>query len=144
MGTWLDYWTGDYQEGGLSGRLRNRLGLLDEDGVMEELTVERAVERLDEIREMVPSQHHPVFPQLHFYTAPNSNTKNNNKFPPTFFVHGRVDTAVSVRESINAYMLLRASGVETVIRVVDGKEHSFDYEAGSDEEGKLKSFLKKV
>jgi acetyl esterase/lipase len=73
--------------------------------------------RSDPCRELIPSKHLTLFPQ--FWVTPD--------WPPSFLVHGTEDTAIPIQESINLRALLENAGVMVILKLVDGKEHSFDY-----------------
>lgn len=49
----------------------------------------------------------------------------SESFPPTFIVHGEVDTMVPVNLSLELHSVLQKSGVECGIRVIPGEEHTF-------------------
>jgi acetyl esterase/lipase len=46
--------------------------------------------------------------------------------PPTFFLHGDSDTAVSVEASIRLHRALREAGVATDLHLYAGQQHEFD------------------
>lgn len=118
-GTYLDYFTGSH-EPSLSSTLH---GLLSQDGLLVEdpNTLGTGAERS---RDAIPPEHLPLFPQF----------ADVSSFPPTLFLHGSVDSAVWVRESKNMHRLLRDAGVRAELKVVEGKEHSFDYEPDAEQE----------
>jgi len=109
LGAFLDYYTGQH-EPSLSARLRNVIDTIQRSDV----SVPRAI---------IPIQHLPLFPQ---FVATES-------FPPTFLIHGGADTAVKPQESLTMQKILQELKVEVQLRVVEGKEHSFDYEPVSEE-----------
>lgn len=59
---------------------------------------------------------------------------SQGKFPPTYFIHGTVDTLVHPKFSQQAYDELKARGVETELVLVDGAGHGFDAKAKPGEE----------
>ncbi|TDL22162.1 alpha/beta-hydrolase [Rickenella mellea] len=112
LGTFLDYFTGEH-EPNISGRLRQALeGSYDSPISPEKL------------RPLVPKQHLPIFPQVNL----------SSSFPPTFLIHGEADSAVPVRESRNMYESLKRLAVMVELRLISGKEHSFDYKPGAEAE----------
>lgn len=50
----------------------------------------------------------------------------SHSFPPTYFIHGSVDTGVLPRFSERAHAELKEKGVETQLVVVTGGSHGFD------------------
>ncbi|KAI0365713.1 alpha/beta-hydrolase [Pilatotrama ljubarskyi] len=108
MGTFLDYHTGCHDPS-LSASLRTILR-------------ERALG--DHGSMTIPSVHRRLLPQLTVSSA----------LPPMLLIHGSADTAVLVQESENLQSLLREAGVPAELVVVEGKEHSFDYEADAEDE----------
>ncbi|KLO14753.1 alpha/beta-hydrolase [Schizopora paradoxa] len=115
-GIWLDYWTGDFDE------LDDKTGDIVSEGFSRR--IRKALER-DESRihpRMIPSNNLHLFPQFNV-TA---------QFPPSFLVHGELDSAVKKTESENMKALLDAVGVEAHLRIVPGQEHSFEYTADPD------------
>ncbi|TFY54207.1 hypothetical protein EVG20_g9804 [Dentipellis fragilis] len=71
----------------------------------------------------VPAAARLLFPQLHV----------TGSWPPTLCVHGAQDTAVRVGESESLVAALQREGVRARLRVVDGEEHSFDYQEGAED-----------
>ncbi|KAI0648139.1 alpha/beta-hydrolase [Trametes meyenii] len=124
MGTFLDYYTGSHSPS-VSASLR---------AVIYEHT--HANERVPPcqnadfkklppvIHEAMPASYRHLFPQFGI----------SSTFPPTLLVHGSADTAVLVRESQNLHTLLREAGARVELIVVEGKEHSFDYEPSAEGE----------
>ncbi|KAI4527982.1 alpha/beta-hydrolase [Schizophyllum commune Loenen D] len=72
----------------------------------------------------VPAQHRRLFPQFNVSTS----------WPPTLICHGEDDTAVPVVESIHLRDLLHEAGVPVDLRIIPGREHSFDYALGVEDE----------
>lgn len=103
MGTYLDYWTGE-QSPGISTLLRNVL--------------ERPHEE-KELEQIIPSTHRALFPQFNI----------SSDWPPSFLCHGSDDTAVPLAESQHIYDQLKKAGASVQLEIVQGKEHSFDYES---------------
>ncbi|RPD62312.1 alpha/beta-hydrolase [Lentinus tigrinus ALCF2SS1-7] len=118
-GTYLDYFTGSHQPS-LSVTLRDLLsqdGLLSEDPNYSDTGAEK-------YRSSIPTEHLPLFPQF----------ADVSSFPPTLLLHGSVDSAVWVRESKNMHRLLENAGIHAELKIVEGKEHSFDYEPDAEQE----------
>ncbi|KAG7088160.1 hypothetical protein E1B28_012182 [Marasmius oreades] len=105
LGSFLDYYTGQHHPS-LSASLRETSYQNSEPGT----------------RKLLPGniddRHSCLFPSLNVH--PN--------WPPTLLVHGSEDSAVPVAESQHLHELLLAAGVSSELKVVEGKEHSFDYE----------------
>lgn len=51
-------------------------------------------------------------------------------FPPTYLLHGTLDSVVFPAESRNMYRVLREAGVDAKLAEVEGGEHSFDTQDG--------------
>ncbi|KAI0699321.1 alpha/beta-hydrolase [Cerioporus squamosus] len=118
-GTYLDYLTGLHAPS-LSATLRELLsqhGLLAEDPDSFDTGADRH-------RGAIPPEHLPLFPQF----------ADVSSFPPTLLLHGSADSAVWVRESKNMHRRLRDAGVHAELKIVEGKEHSFDYEPDAEQE----------
>ncbi|KAL0069115.1 hypothetical protein AAF712_003801 [Marasmius tenuissimus] len=77
----------------------------------------------NELAETIDSKHLGLFPSL--------NVRSD--WPSTLFVHGAEDSAVPVAESQYLHELLLKQGVASELVIVEGKEHSFDYEPGSED-----------
>lgn len=120
MGTYLDYYTGAHQPS-LSNTLRNALS---ERGLQMTQDPHSSDGLESELRHLIPKEHLPLFPQF----------ADLSTFPPTLLVHGALDSAVWIRESRNMHTLLRHAGVHVEIVVVEGKEHSFDYDPAAEGE----------
>ncbi|THH16722.1 hypothetical protein EW146_g3980 [Bondarzewia mesenterica] len=110
QGTFLDYWTGLHAPS-LSETLRTQL------------------EDADRCGSAIPHESRTLFPELLV----------SKDWPPTFLVHGELDSAVPLADSRNMCELLKGANVDVQLRVVEGQEHSFDYQADADDEGKFKS-----
>jgi acetyl esterase/lipase len=122
LGTWLDYYTGEFNPS-LSGILRNAL--------------DANVPRLS-LRDLVPERHRFLFPTLMV----------NSSWPPTLMLHGTGDTAVPVHSSRRMKLLLTNAGVSAELIELEGKEHLFDTEPNADIEfadvyDKVADFLKR-
>ncbi|KAJ7079722.1 Alpha/Beta hydrolase protein [Mycena belliarum] len=107
LGVKLDYLTGQH-EPSLSAILRP---LLDTPLAADTLALQDAMQAL------IPPEHHAVIPALNVASD----------FPPTFFCHGSIDSAVPLIESQHMHKLLERAGVPVRILVLDGANHSFDY-----------------
>ncbi|KAI5897104.1 alpha/beta-hydrolase [Schizophyllum commune H4-8] len=104
MGNFLDYYTGQHKPS-LSAALREFKGDTHEE-------------------DAVPAQHRRLFPQFNF----------SSSWPPTLICHGECDTAVPVAESVYLRDLLHEAGVPIDLRIIPGREHSFDYAPGAENE----------
>ena len=104
LGTYLDYWTGAHTPS-LSDTVR---ALLPAD--------EERAERDARFAAALPPAQHAIFPQL--LVTPD--------WPRVFLIHGSEDSAVPADSSRAMHERLRAAQVETVLRIADGSEHSFD------------------
>lgn len=109
LGVFLDHYAGEHDPS-LSAKLRS---VLDSHGDPRTLVAT--------LRVLIPQKHMPLFPQLLI----------DSSFPPTFLIHGEVDSAVRPEESHNMARLLSIQGVEATIRIAPGEEHSFDYAVGA-------------
>ena len=105
LGVYVDYFVGQH-EPSLSERLWAEGKRLDD----------------DKFGQLVPPHHRRLIPQLNVTSS----------WPPTYFAHGRLDTATPLRESEHMYNLLKKNGVEARLRVVEDKEHSFDFETDAE------------
>ncbi|KAI0311307.1 alpha/beta-hydrolase [Amylostereum chailletii] len=110
LGVYLDYWTGVH---GLGARLARLLPA--------------HVERVSDAtrgatRAALPEDAKELFPQLWV-------TKH---WPRTLLVHGEMDTAVHAADSRRLHQLLRTEGVDARLEIVQGEEHSFDYQPGAE------------
>ncbi|KAI9058266.1 alpha/beta-hydrolase [Trametes sanguinea] len=112
LGTFLDYYTGCHNPS-LSASLRDLLSANDQ-----HVDLQCSASR------SIPETHRLLFPQYSVSAG----------FPPTLLIHGSADTAVLVGESQNLHNLLLGIGTRSELVIVEGKEHSFDYEPTADEE----------
>ena len=99
QGTYLDYWTGAH-EPSLSSALRALL----------------PAPNTEHLEDAVPPAHRAIFPQL--LVTPD--------WPPVIHVHGSEDSAVPADSSRAMHARLCAAKVESVLRIAEGSEHSFD------------------
>ncbi|KAH9891560.1 alpha/beta-hydrolase [Cubamyces lactineus] len=120
LGTFLDFYTGCHSPS-LSATLRKQLPVA---AVASSSSTSHTRILAQALRESIPDAHLHLFPQ--FGISPG--------LPPMYLIHGSVDTAVLVRESQNLAVLLRDAGVPAELVIVEGKEHSFDYEPNAEEE----------
>ncbi len=104
LGIFLDYYTGQHSPS-LSEELKNPLNS------------EQSLETL-----AIFKHHISLFPQLNITPS----------FPRTFLIHGELDSAVPIQESLHLKTLLQANSVYFVMKVVEGQGHSFDYEPGAE------------
>ncbi|KAJ8080238.1 hypothetical protein PM082_017068 [Marasmius tenuissimus] len=111
LGSFLDYYTGQHDPS-LSASWREMSSSSDLDP-----------ETRKQLAETIDSKHLGLFPSL--------NVRSD--WPSTLFVHGAEDSAVPVAESQYLHELLLKQGVTSELVVVEGKEHSFDYEPGSED-----------
>lgn len=127
LGILLDYLTGQHTPS-LSSTLQASLGS-DKPNIpgstypyakSEEEAFDVVNERL---KQLIPEKLLSLFPQ--FSVTPS--------WPPTYLVHGANDTAVLAHESYHMHRLLSNAGVDSRLTVVEGKEHSFDYEPDAEE-----------
>jgi len=111
LGVYMDHYTG-FHEPSISTALR-------------ELTASAAAEDIEalRVRDLIPAEHLPLFPQLAV----------TSKWPPTFLVHGSSDTAVLPGESDHMHTLLQNAGIDVILRIIKGEEHSFDYQKRAEE-----------
>ncbi|KAI0086457.1 alpha/beta-hydrolase [Irpex rosettiformis] len=114
LGTYLDYYTGAH-ETSLSAKL-----LEAAEGGSDNSDSNYSI---DNLKPLIPSSHLPLFPQFAV----------DSSWPPTFLVHGSADTAVKLDESIHMHRLLTDADVTTVLKVVEGAEHSLDYVSDANE-----------
>lgn len=103
LGTFLDYYTGDHAPS-LSLALREEQQAHAQSGP-------------GDIVSLIPEKHRPLLPQLAV----------NKSWPPVFLTHGSNDSAVLAEESRDLHKMLQDAGVRSVLRIIDGAEHSLDY-----------------
>lgn len=117
LGEYLDYYTGEH-EPSLSAAIRKE--------AQQSASSSENSRNLQEcLAHIIPSQHLHLFPSLlpaHAYAS----------WPPVYFLHGSIDTAVPVCESQHLHGLLRKAGVTSVMSVAEGMEHSFDYQPAAE------------
>ncbi|KAI9443567.1 alpha/beta-hydrolase [Lactarius indigo] len=99
LGTYLDYWTGAHAPSSLSDTLRPLLPAGQE-----------------RFAAALPPAQRAIFPQL--LVTPD--------WPRVLLIHGSEDSAVPADSSRAIHARLQAAKVETVLRIVEGSEHSFD------------------
>ncbi|KAF7966186.1 hypothetical protein HWV62_39710 [Athelia sp. TMB] len=75
------------------------------------------------IKALIPERVLPAFSQFSVTSS----------WPPTYLVHGANDTAVLAHESYYLHHLLANAGVDAKLQIIEGKEHSFDYEPDAEE-----------
>ncbi|TFK52321.1 hypothetical protein OE88DRAFT_1657517 [Heliocybe sulcata] len=112
LGEFLDYYTGRHNPS-LSLELRREL-----------LSANEADDLDVRMKELIPKEDLALFPQL--YPSPQ-------KWPPTLLIHGKADRALKLRESLHLYRILKHGGADVTMMVVDGQDHSFDYQKGAEE-----------
>ncbi len=122
LGTWLDYYTGTHD---VSIALRNTASLAGDPSygsVLEKPDSSDVLRKNSLLKNAVLSDEHlPLFPQFNVTTS----------WPPCLLIHGAQDTAVLVQESYHMAHLLERTQVDATLRVVEGREHSFDYAPGA-------------
>ncbi|PSR83859.1 hypothetical protein PHLCEN_2v5568 [Hermanssonia centrifuga] len=122
LGTWLDYYTGTHD---VSIALRNTASLTGDSSygsVSEKPDSSDVLHKNSLLKNAVLSDEHlPLFPQFNVTTS----------WPPCLVIHGAQDTAVLVQESYHMAHLLERTQVDATLRVVEGREHSFDYAPGA-------------
>ena len=118
LGTWLDYYTGDFNPS-LSSISRDAL-----DANIPDIS----------FRDLVPERHRCLFPTFMF----------NDSWPPTLMVHGTADTAVPTQSSLCMKLLLTNAGVSVELIEVEGKDHIFDAQPNNDSEVELAGIYDKV
>lgn len=123
LGTFLDYYTGLHSPS-LSSTLRALLSSAASSEASSPASVTSSTDTVATLHDAIPVDQRYLFPQ--FGVSPD--------WPPTFLVHGSADSAVLIPESESLGRSLRAAGVAVELRVLAGKEHSFDYEPTAQEE----------
>ncbi|TFK52322.1 alpha/beta-hydrolase [Heliocybe sulcata] len=113
LGVFLDYYTGCHSPS-LSLQMRDILASTATDGA----------DVSNRMKDLIPDEHLCLFPQL---------CSSLSDWPSTFLVHGTSDTAVKFDESTHLHRILQEAGVDVTIKVVDGQEHSFDYQKDAEE-----------
>lgn len=108
LGNYLDFYTGSHDPS-LSMALRD-------------LKTENRTLAPEDLNTLLAPHHLSLFPQF----------ADMSSWPPVMMVHGSDDSAVLVEESIHMHELLRQAGVRSLLRVVDGSDHSLDYVKDAD------------
>ncbi|KIK69762.1 hypothetical protein GYMLUDRAFT_151343 [Collybiopsis luxurians FD-317 M1] len=116
LGEFLDYYTGEHQPS-LSATLR--IQAKDPDSVPSNSSKPEASQ--DSLAYIIPGKHRHLFPSL-------CSSVEYASWPPVYFFHGSMDSAVPVQETRHLHDLLTKAGVQSVITIAEGSEHSFDYE----------------
>lgn len=116
LGVYLDYYTGMHAPS-LSAALRKFLS----EGQLRSGEVQGL--RLDEIKCVLPEDQCDLFPQFGV----------TRDWPPCFLVHGADDSAVLADESRHMHELLQDAGVDVMLRILPGEEHSLDYQSGAND-----------
>lgn len=118
LGTFIDYYTGAH-EPSLSSSLRGQLapgGRLNQNPDADNTDAEYPVH--------IPAEYRHLFPECNV----------DSHFPPTLLIHGSADTAVFIRESRVMDARLKSAGIRSELKIVNEKEHNFDYDAKAEEE----------
>jgi acetyl esterase/lipase len=77
--------------------------------------------------EVVPEEHHGLFPQIYF-----DRLEVRSRFPPTMLVHGTTDELVPFEESVTTRDQLRKAGVDVELVAVPGVDHWLRYPGKED------------
>jgi len=112
LGEFLDYYTGRHNPS-LSLQLRNVLLTAADDEDMDM-----------RMKESILEEDLPLFPQLH---------PTPREWPPTLFIHGNSDRALKLQESLHLHGILRKDGADVTMKIVDGQDHSFDYQKDAEQ-----------
>ncbi|KAJ3806199.1 Alpha/Beta hydrolase protein [Lentinula aff. lateritia] len=122
LGEFLDYYTGEYDPG-LSVTLRNKAEDIE---LTRSDTDSSSANDLEEIlASKIPEKHRSLFPSL---CPPDAYAS----WPPVYFFHGSLDSAVHVQESQHLHNLLTKAGIQSRLNIAEGMEHSFDYQPDAD------------
>ncbi|KZT12087.1 alpha/beta-hydrolase [Laetiporus sulphureus 93-53] len=121
LGVFLDYYTGCH-ELSLSKMLRSSTAGERKAAQGQEDAVPDIHQPPTGIESVIPREHLPLFPHLNI----------SSSWPPTLLVHGSIDSAILPAESIHLHAMLQDAGVETNLVMIDGMEHSFDYQPGAE------------
>jgi acetyl esterase/lipase len=119
MGTYLDYYTGEH-EPSLSGRLKD---VLENQDWEDERTHRISAELQEEMKEIIPTKHRALFPQLMV----------DESFPPVFICHGTADQAINIAENEHLGSIMHARGVRVTFMRVEGVNHLWDSEDAAEE-----------
>ncbi|KAF5380715.1 hypothetical protein D9757_007055 [Collybiopsis confluens] len=121
MGRFLDYYTGEHDPS-LSVALRRHAEDLRSTPLSDsnDATVSTALANI------IPEKHRHLFPSL-------CSPAEYASWPPVYFFHGSLDSAVPIQESYHLHDLLHEAGVSPVMSIAEGMEHSFDYEPGAED-----------
>lgn len=131
LGIFLDYYTGSFDDGGLSAHLRETLGFGKDDVLPGKNFDDTSNSTLKHEQVNHSLRYSHSFPPTYFNLFPQFSTMEN--WPPTLLIHGTDDSAVLVEESRFLAQKLRSAGIEVHIHELPGVEHSFDYGVGADE-----------
>lgn len=122
LGIMLDYLTGEHVPS-LSGKLQQALAsdkrdltALDYPYTPSQYAEFDGVN--NRMKALIPERLLPVFSQFNVTSS----------WPPTYLIHGSNDSAVLAHESYHLHRLLTQAGVDAKLQIIEGKEHSFDYE----------------
>lgn len=121
LGTLLDYLTGEHNPS-LSAALRESLGSDKPDLEISTGSSDKYNIVNERLKALIPEHHHQLFPQFCI----------NRDWPPTYLVHGTIDTAVLIHDSKHIHSLLQKAGVDVTLDIIEGEEHSFDYKADAE------------
>ena len=120
LGVYLDYYTSMHEPSLSTASLEAAEGHTSHDSAVSA----HSDYSTDKLKPLIPPNHlQALFPQFNVDAS----------WPPVFLVHGSIDTAVKLEESLNMQRLLNNAGVDNVLRIVEGAEHSLDYVADAEE-----------
>ncbi|GBE84981.1 alpha/beta-hydrolase [Sparassis crispa] len=116
LGVYLDYYAGIHQPS-LSAVLRETVADTPHDA--------RELRRMqfDDVCGVLSPRERVLLPQFGVMRG----------WPPCFLVHGEADSAVLVHESEHMHALLQEAGVDVIMKVIAGEEHSLDYQKDADD-----------
>jgi acetyl esterase/lipase len=102
----------------------NRCGTLPDTlcGTRGELRGRWAGSESKKAEEVVPEEHHGLFPQIYF-----DRLEVGSRFPPTMLVHGTADPLVPFEESVTTRDQLQKAGVDVELVAVPGVDHWLRY-----------------
>ncbi|KAJ3890789.1 Alpha/Beta hydrolase protein [Lentinula edodes] len=122
LGEFLDYYTGEHDPG-LSLALRKKAEDIE---LTRSDSDSSSANDLEEIlARRIPEKHRSLFPSL---CPPDAYAS----WPPVYFFHGSLDSAVHVQESQHLHNLLIKAGIRSILNIAEGMEHSFDYQPDAD------------